>query len=286
MKTKNNLPDSWCVKNDGSQLFKDTVIKYLNIFYHVGLEGRFQDFYGYYLNNNKNPCYSNPSTFGREISIKTFLLLSDYTPENFNEKYPELYDEIRECKIMEKNCNCQPEVKEKLIAISLEMARKLYANATEGMAAESMMTLLLENFTKNELEGKEGFAWGDCWPLHGYYFDNKNGFITGVCGTHLIKSNKNKHVFKSERQALSSLAFAQLTHILPKYNEGKAPNDNKMFEAPMLYSVQPINDRGTLGTWFVSGPHDKFFLFFKKEDAETSLRVNRELWEQYWMIEK
>ena len=26
----NNLPTSWCVKNDGSQLFKDTVIAYLN----------------------------------------------------------------------------------------------------------------------------------------------------------------------------------------------------------------------------------------------------------------
>ena len=25
-----NLPSEWCVKNDGSQLFKDTVIKYLN----------------------------------------------------------------------------------------------------------------------------------------------------------------------------------------------------------------------------------------------------------------
>jgi hypothetical protein len=33
---KNNLPKSWCVQNDGSQRFKNTVIKYLNIISDYG----------------------------------------------------------------------------------------------------------------------------------------------------------------------------------------------------------------------------------------------------------
>lgn len=36
---------AWCVKNDGSQLFKDTVIKYLNDKYNKGLQGDCENYY-------------------------------------------------------------------------------------------------------------------------------------------------------------------------------------------------------------------------------------------------
>jgi hypothetical protein len=44
---KNALPKYWAVENDGSQLFKDTVIKYLNETYKQGYDGVSPVYYGY-----------------------------------------------------------------------------------------------------------------------------------------------------------------------------------------------------------------------------------------------
>jgi len=48
MKAKNNLPKYWAVQNDGSDLFKETVIKYLINVFNVGWEGSNNThYYGY-----------------------------------------------------------------------------------------------------------------------------------------------------------------------------------------------------------------------------------------------
>ena len=52
---KNNLPEYWCVKNDGNQLFKDTVIKYLNNTYKQYWEGNEENwYYGFDRNKDNN----------------------------------------------------------------------------------------------------------------------------------------------------------------------------------------------------------------------------------------
>lgn len=97
-KPKNNLPKYWAVKNDGSQLFKDTVIKYMNETYmkpnnYIPLAGSALNYYGYdgYKDsysgcNNKN----NLSDFRAAVeplSIKEFIELSKPIEDECNKKF-------------------------------------------------------------------------------------------------------------------------------------------------------------------------------------------------------
>ena len=62
MYNNNNLPEYWAVKNDNSQLFKDTVIKYLNTTYNQDWDGTAQDaWYGY--NSNYKNCNGTFNTY-------------------------------------------------------------------------------------------------------------------------------------------------------------------------------------------------------------------------------
>lgn len=75
MKKKNNLPESWCVKNDGSQLFKDTVIVYINNRYHRTLDGFSKMYYGYSVKHNT--CIDDSSSrFENLLTLSEFIELS------------------------------------------------------------------------------------------------------------------------------------------------------------------------------------------------------------------
>lgn len=74
------------------------------------------------------------------------------------------------------------------------------------------------------------------------------------------------------------MAFSQLTYIVAKYNEGHAPNPD-----PALYYVMNFRDNGLTVVKLTQNLAQ--LPFYSENDAETSLRVNRELWRQYWMFE-
>lgn len=72
----NNLPKSWCVKNDDSQLFKDTVLKYIETKYNEPLLGS-DPFYGEY--DNDWAC--SHSSFGKLLTIQEFINLTQPSPK-------------------------------------------------------------------------------------------------------------------------------------------------------------------------------------------------------------
>lgn len=185
----------------------------------------------------------------------------------------------------------------KTITMSLETAMGIYADLKErsDVASVNFKNWLLENFTKEELEPKpekKGFTWEKSFDGGGFYFYNKTdaGPIQEVGPNDLPSVDCNRQVFKTEAQAKSALAFAQLTHIVAKYNEGKVE------DSEFVYLVGPTTRGLSVITYYknnynVAGKGGRpansiIFKFYTKEDAETSLEVNKELWEQYWMIEK
>ena len=139
---------------------------------------------------------------------------------------------------------------------------------------------LLNNFTKEELEGKKGFTWEESFKP-GYVIEERYNKIKIHKCSNTVAQDHFINQFRTPEQAESALAFAQLSHIVAKYNEGKEPESKYVF-----YTV--INGSPGHGYMHVTDSnylHKAHLVFLKKEDAETSLKVNHDLWRKYWMIE-
>jgi len=72
----NRLPKSWAVKNDGSQKFKDTVIKYLNEKYKTEFKGTgfIHPYYGI-TTNDVADNRSSPNDFTTILTLEEFINL-------------------------------------------------------------------------------------------------------------------------------------------------------------------------------------------------------------------
>lgn len=176
---------------------------------------------------------------------------------------------------------------EKTLKMSVETAREIYTIAKK-QSFEAQINWLLENFTKEELEPKKGFTWEES-------VNNNDGFYIEWDKISNGKASPlrplSKCLFKTEKQALSALAFAQLTHICAKYNEGK---DWKLegSQCRICYTKVFVDENGDgdLSLDFAkcrTGNESilKSILAFKEyEDAKTSLEVNSDLWRQYFML--
>ena len=104
------------------------------------------------------------------------------------------------------------------VEVTLETAKRWYVQGGEFKEmALSAFTEAELNPIKNEWESKLLYKWID-----GCYIDSGSG-IQGVCGT---CSEGCKNTFKTEKQAKSALAYAQLTQLmaLPEYNGDWVPN--------------------------------------------------------------
>ena len=77
MKKIEHTHRSWCVKNDGSQLFKDTVINYLNDNYiNTNYSGNFENrYYGVDKGNNTWSSDTN-KYFTKELTLDEFIKLT------------------------------------------------------------------------------------------------------------------------------------------------------------------------------------------------------------------
>lgn len=156
----------------------------------------------------------------------------------------------------------------KPVGMSLETARQMYKENNE-----ITNKWLLENFTKEELEPKKGFTWYDSFSGNGVLITQNSNFCDVL---NYANRHHNKNIFLTEKHAKSALAFAQLSHICNKYNEGKKRWNE-------VYCVG--NYKNYLSDDIISD-HVKLQLeFYKREDAKTSMEVNRQLWLDYWMID-
>ena len=85
-KPKNNLPESWCVKNDGSQLFKDTVIKYIKKTYNMGLMGNNLGYYYGCSFEKRAYVDSNEHTFETQFTLQEFINLTTEWEPKYGER--------------------------------------------------------------------------------------------------------------------------------------------------------------------------------------------------------
>lgn len=185
---------------------------------------------------------------------------------------------------------------EKQIKMSLESARILYdqlSRSTEqesshedrincNKAVKELLENIREGFTKEELEGNKGYTWEESFSGEGWFI-GIDGFIynKNILTPHQI----NKIYFRKKEQAESALAFAQLSHIVARYNQDKfAITEDGM---TIHYYIQAYNNdtlKVVKTTYLSMMLPRQPFLFCAPVDAETSLEVNKKLWRQYYMI--
>lgn len=165
---------------------------------------------------------------------------------------------------------------EKTIKMSLSDAKLLYNNSA------TMNHWLLQNFTKEELEELEeemGINWNNSFKP-GYVIDScpaKLDVIIKKC-SNPVAQDHFKNQYATEKQAKSALAFAQLSHIVSKYNdEFKSKNIN-------TYGVC-VNNIHKLEVMTICD-YMCHLVFRSHADATISMRENNELWKQYWMIDE
>jgi hypothetical protein len=169
---------------------------------------------------------------------------------------------------------------QRILTISLEKARELYKNGSEDMKS-----LLLESFSKEELEQpKLPKTWEEyCNNEYrtGYYINESSriGFIDqGKYGTKL-NSDFDKTVFKAEKDAYAHLALMQL-HVLRDayrdyYQKGWKPNWNDVNQ--MKFCIYYHKDEMIITTECFS---QAFLSFPTKELAEQFLENFKDLIEQ------
>lgn len=173
-----------------------------------------------------------------------------------------------------------PMIESRFIKLKLEIAQELYKNLDKKDKYYELFKSALETtFSKEELELTKGVTWEEVFDGKGYFIDNQ--YSTIHFHPNIANSTNNKNVFKTEKQAKSALAFAQLSHILAKYNEGREREipyvDFSIITAsPGLVTLQVSEFN------YLSACH---LPFYRKEDAQQSLSINHELWRQYWMLD-
>ncbi len=173
---------------------------------------------------------------------------------------------------------------EKQIKISLELAREIWEQQPKHNGdfkiikqTNTIEKLLLENFTREELEFKKGLTWIDCFDSIGFIIDEDSD-IVGVRSSNFEQNTRNlKNVFKTREQTKSALAFAQLSHIVCEYNKLNIAKSDVRFAI--------CNNNGELWVKEININFNWFHLTFNYyDDCSTCLKSNIELWKDYWMI--
>lgn len=154
------------------------------------------------------------------------------------------------------------------LEITLEQARSLYKSNPE------LEEMILNSFTIEELESKEIKSWEDLKNISGYCI---NGHSQILETDKNCASKVNENIFKTEEQALSSLAKAKLSQLLAEYNGDWKPDftDRTCKKNVIVKRENEI----TLEELYIT---HTFLVFRTKQKAEKFLELHRELIEQYY----
>lgn len=135
--------------------------------------------------------------------------------------------------------------------------------------------LLIDSDKPIEKEEKKGFAWEESFNGVGYFIDSDSFIRHNIIGMSCEDANRN--VFRTEKQALSALAFSQLSHIVHKYN-GELESFESVMDEAEVFSIGLFN--GVLAVYGRINSYRNMHLpFLLQRDAEQSLITNKELWE-------
>ncbi len=120
-------------------------------------------------------------------------------------------------------------------------------------------------------------SWEELKEVKGYYINNRSEIVGYVAGNSDNKICKN--IFNNEKQALSSLAFAQLSQLVKVMNGDWQPDFNDGTQSK--YYVQRWKDELSMCSGFY-----KFhpLVFPTEKLAEFSLEHHRKLWEEYYEL--
>lgn len=173
----------------------------------------------------------------------------------------------------------------KQLNITLKEAKELWK---EGIGkALTINDMLLKTWTQEELEEKEGYTWEESFELNSdhFWFIGLDGRVYDDGDCEINRHSDNKKYFKTKEQAESALAFAQLTHIVAKYNEKKwATTENGLTIHYMIAAYNNGDLEVVKTTYGAMVLPRQMFLFCDENDAKSCLDTNKELWSKYWMI--
>lgn len=133
--------------------------------------------------------------------------------------------------------------------------------------------MLLSYYSEEELNKKVGFTWEESFKP-GFELRSRHESVTIDECSNSSPDPRFKNQFYTRKQAESALAFAQLSHIVAKYN-GSQTKDHCIYKITKMNSGELVVHDSTISAHLE---------FYSATDAETSLRVNNELWKKYWMI--
>ncbi len=162
----------------------------------------------------------------------------------------------------------------KFIEVKLKDARAIYGDATTPEAIKKLLSgaFSVEELTKPNLPEK--------------YEDLKieRGFVitpSELCKNEVIETNFGWGSFSSEKQALSALAMAKLSHLVKAYNDGWED-----FHYTNCCYVIKINPNNNNLPYIISMPFAETELLTLKdrETAEIFLERFEGLIKQYYMI--
>ena len=163
------------------------------------------------------------------------------------------------------------------VKVSLETAKRWYEQGGE------FKEIALSAFTEAELNPIRN-EWGSKIygnPIYGYLIDSDD---SEVCGfeENFRASFGSKCCFKTEKQAKSALAYAQLTQLmeLPEYNGDWVPDWNDDCEAK--YIIRRI--RNGIDTDYYSITHHHIS-FKSKEIRDKFLENNYDLLKEYFELD-
>jgi len=162
------------------------------------------------------------------------------------------------------------------LELTLEQARELYKN-------DPMKELLLTTFTKEELEGSgRVMRWEELKEVSGYMIDEESQIQGGVTGN--TKHKDNKAIFRTEKQAKSALAMAQLSHLIWEAN-GREELD--WTNDKTKYSIDKCENQiqKTIYSRMYYTHMYRFLSFKTPEIRDKFYEVNKDLVHDYLMID-
>lgn len=152
---------------------------------------------------------------------------------------------------------------------------------TEFKNRQDIVDLLLTKFSKEELGMTK---WPECWEdlnkLEGGWYVTTESAISSI--SLISKESSDKNVYATEKQAKSALAYAQLSQIVAKMNDGWIPdwNDDNESKYTVSYNHGPCSLE-----WDVWTESMVSHLYFQTEEmAKFSIKYHKDLWLQYFMI--
>lgn len=158
----------------------------------------------------------------------------------------------------------------KSIKLSIEKAREIYSKGDE-----TMNELLLQNFTKEELEKPKAKRWTDIRRKPVYYIDMYANINKDNC---FIGDSSDKNSLPSETLAEAMLAMCQIQMLMADKQYNGVPRDEIGFDGKTPHWQIENYDYG-----FGIGKYETIsasVIFTSKEKAELFLSTEKDLLEK------